>query len=345
MLKVKPQGRVLVTGGAGYIGTHVIVELLKVGYKVLVIDNFANSSKNSLKRVESIASKRVDLIEGDIRDKKLLGNVFQRYDIFSVIHLAGLKSVGESVQYPTSYYDNNVVATLKLLEVMAEFNVKNIVFSSSATIYGKPSQVPITESASTGPGTNPYGSTKYVVECILQDIVKSDSSWSVCSLRYFNPIGAHVSGQIGESPNGEPNNLVPFISRVAMGKLPTLRVFGDDYDTNDGTGVRDYIHVVDLAKGHVAALDKVSRGFYAINLGTGRGYSVFDIIRSFEDITGRKVPFEVVNRRAGDIAECYASPLTAKKLLNWEAKLTLKNMITDQWRWQTLNPNGYEEQS
>jgi len=335
---------VLVTGGAGYIGSHTIIELINAGYEVVIYDNFSNSNIESLKRVEHILKKKIPLEKGDIRDKDRLLEVFSKYDIDSVIHFAGLKAVGESVEKPLEYYDNNVVGTIRLLEVMQEKNVKKIVFSSSATVYGDPHTVPIKEDFPLS-ATNPYGRSKLFIEYILKDLYISDHSWKIILLRYFNPVGAHESGLIGEDPNGIPNNLMPFISQVAVGKREYLNVFGNDYDTPDGTGVRDYIHVVDLARGHVKALDKIDKieEVTPINLGTGNGYSVLDMVKAFEKASGKKVPYKVVERRAGDIATCYADPTLAKEFLEWSAEKGIDEMCKDAWNWQKNNPNGYKK--
>lgn len=335
---------ILVTGGAGYIGSHTIVELQLAGYEVVAIDNLSNSSEESLKRVEKITGKSVPFYKVDVLDKEGLEKVFEKEKISACIHFAGLKSVGESVAKPWEYYYNNISGTLILLEVMKKYNVKNIVFSSSATVYGAPAFVPITEDCPKGEITNPYGYTKSMLEQILTDIQKADSTWNVCLLRYFNPIGAHKSGTIGENPNGIPNNLMPYVTQVAVGKLAALGVFGDDYDTPDGTGVRDYIHVVDLAIGHVKAIEKIAKnpGLCLLNLGTGVGYSVLDIVRNFEEASGVKIPYVIKPRRPGDIATCYADASKAKVELGWEAVRGIKEMCEDSWRWQSNNPNGYE---
>ncbi|RUO76969.1 UDP-glucose 4-epimerase GalE [Idiomarina seosinensis] len=336
---------ILVTGGAGYIGSHTVVQLLEANYSVVVLDNLSNSSRESLKRVEKITGKQVIFIEGDILNKACLREVFSQYSIDSVIHFAGLKAVGESVEQPLSYYQNNVSGTLVLCEAMEEFGIKNIVFSSSATVYGDPDAIPIKERSPVGRTTNPYGTSKYIVELILKDLCNADSNWSAIVLRYFNPVGAHSSGVIGEDPNGIPNNLIPYISQVAIGKLKELKVYGNDYPTSDGTGVRDYIHVVDLARGHIEALKLMEKntsvGFDAINLGTGQGYSVLEVIRAFEEQSTKTVPYSIVERRPGDIAECYADPEYAKKRLGWKAELGLKDMMRDSWNWQSNNPTGY----
>lgn len=334
---------VLVTGGAGYIGSHTCVELLNAGYAITVVDNLSNSCEEALRRVKRITGKDFTFYKGDIRDKAFLEEVFQKEKIDCVIHFAGLKAVGESVKKPLTYYQNNITGTLTLCDVMQEHQVKNIVFSSSATVYGDPKTVPITEDAPKGTCTNPYGWTKWMIEQILTDLHTADAQWNVILLRYFNPIGAHESGLIGENPKGIPNNLMPYITQVAVGKLPKLGVFGDDYDTPDGTGVRDYIHVVDLAKGHVKAVQKLSekKGVLVYNLGTGNGYSVLDLVKAFEKACGKKIPYEIKPRRSGDIATCYADPSLAKKELGWEAQKDLDDMCADSWRWQKNNPNGY----
>ncbi len=335
--------KILVTGGAGYIGSHTCLELLQAGFEVIVVDNLSNSKKESLKRVQELTGKTLSFHKVDLLDKKALSAVFDKYSFDAVVHFAGLKAVGESVVIPLRYYHNNVTGTIILCEVMKEHNVKNIVFSSSATIYGDPHKVPITEDFPLSPA-NPYGSTKLMIETILKDLYHSDKYWNVALLRYFNPVGAHPSGRIGEDPNGIPNNLMPYISQVAVGKLAKLSVFGNDYPTPDGTGIRDYIHVVDLAKGHLIALDKLKTdpGLIIYNLGTGQGYSVFEMIAAFEKASGKKIPYEVVGRRSGDIATCYADPTKAQKELGWSAKRNIDDMCADTWRWQSNNPNGYE---
>lgn len=340
--------KILITGGAGYIGSHTLIELDKAGYEFVVYDNLSNSSKESIKRVEKIINKGISFVEGDIRDKESLRKVFTEYKIDSVIHFAGLKAVGESVAKPIEYYDNNVSGTLKLLEVMKEFNCKKIVFSSSATVYGDPHTTPIKETFPTGATTNPYGQTKYFIEEILKDLYVSDNEFKIAILRYFNPVGAHESGLIGEDPSGIPNNLMPFIAQTAVGKREILSVFGGDYDTHDGTGVRDYIHVVDLAYGHVKAINyldslKDVEKPLIVNLGTGIGYSVLDVINAFEKASGKKINYKIVDRRAGDIAKCYAEPSYAKEILDWEAKRTIEDMCADSWRWQSNNPSGYSK--
>ena len=337
---------ILITGGAGYIATHTLIELSKDGFDFIVYDNLSNSSKESLKRVKKIIGKKVKFIKGDIRDKKALKKVFKKYKIDSVIHFAGLKAVAESVAKPLKYYDNNVVGTIKLLEVMREFDCKKIVFSSSATVYGNPESCPIDESFDVGATTNPYGTSKYMIERILEDLYISDNSFKIAILRYFNPVGAHESGLIGENPNGIPNNLMPYISQVAVGKLKELSVFGSDYETKDGTGVRDYIHVVDLANAHVKAIKYLNSNKYLfenskINIGTGIGYSVLDMAKAFERASGKKVSYKIVDRRAGDIASCYANPKKAKEILDWEAKFNLEDMCKSSWNWQSKNPKGY----
>ena len=336
---------ILVTGGRGYIGSHTVVELQNNGYDVVVLDNLSNSSVKSLDRVKAITGKDVKFYEGDIRDRKILEKIFDNEKIDSCIHFAGLKAVGESVEKPWEYYDNNITGTLTLVDEMRKHGVKNIIFSSSATVYGDPAQIPITEECPKGQCTNPYGWTKSMLEQILSDMQKADNEWNVVLLRYFNPIGAHQSGTMGENPNGIPNNLMPYITQVAVGKREELGVFGNDYDTPDGTGVRDYIHVVDLADGHVKALKKIEEnaGLCIYNLGTGTGYSVLDIVKNFEEANNLKIPYSIKPRRAGDIATCYADPSKAKKELGWEAKYGIKEMCADSWRWQKNNPNGYED--
>ena len=335
---------ILVTGGAGYIGSHTLVELLTTGQEVLVLDNLANSSVEALKRVTKITGKGVTFVEGDIRDRELLDKLFAENAITAVVHFAGLKAVGESVQQPLRYYQNNVAGTLTLCEAMAAAGVYKLVFSSSATVYGDPATVPITEASPTGATTNPYGTSKHMVERILFDLAGANANWRIAVLRYFNPVGAHSSGLIGEDPNGIPNNLVPYISQVAVGRLPALNIFGNDYPTADGTGVRDYIHVVDLALGHLKALDKLNTqtGCVAYNLGTGNGYSVLDMVKAFEQASGKPVPYQFAPRRPGDIASCYAAPAFAAEELGWHAKRDLPQMMTDTWRWQSQNPDGYK---
>ena len=335
---------ILVTGGAGYIGSHTVVELQNAGYDVVVLDNLSNASEKALDRVSKITGKPVKFYKADILDRDALNNIFDKETIESCIHFAGLKAVGESVVKPWEYYENNIAGTLTLVDVMRKHNVKNIIFSSSATVYGDPAQIPITEECPKGQCTNPYGWTKSMLEQVLTDIQKADPEWNVMLLRYFNPIGAHKSGTIGENPNGIPNNLMPYITQVAVGKLKELGVFGNDYDTPDGTGVRDYIHVVDLAKGHVKALKKIEEnpGLAIYNLGTGKGYSVLDIVKNFEAAIGMKVPYVIKDRRPGDIATCYCDPGKAAKELDWKAENGIKEMCEDSWRWQKKNPNGYE---
>lgn len=334
--------KILVTGGAGYIGSHTCVELIERGYDILVIDNLMNSSEESLKRVEEITGKTVEFIKLDLLDMEALSSLFKKHRIDAVIHFAGLKAVGESVEVPLSYYHNNVTGTLHLAEAMKASGVKNIVFSSSATVYGDPHKVPIKEDFPVSP-TNPYGRTKLMIEDILKDLFLSDKSWNIMLLRYFNPVGAHQSGKIGEDPNDIPNNLMPYVSQVAVGKLAELSVFGSDYPTNDGTGVRDYIHVVDLAKGHISAVEKLktSPGLLTCNLGTGRGYSVLEMVDAFEKISGRKVRYKVVDRRPGDIATCYADPSFALQELGWSAEFGIEDMCRDSWNWQSKNPDGF----
>jgi UDP-glucose 4-epimerase len=331
--------RIFVTGGAGYIGSHTCVELLEAGYEVTVYDNLSNSSEEALHRVEKITGKPLDFVRGDIRDAEALEKAMEGSD--AVIHFAGLKAVGESVEKPLEYYDNNVGGTVTLLEAMRRVGIGTIVFSSSATVYGDPDFLPLTESHPLR-ATNPYGRTKLMIEEILRDLFRSDPSWRIAILRYFNPVGAHKSGLIGEDPRGIPNNLMPFISQVAVGRREALRVFGGDYPTPDGTGVRDFIHVVDLARGHLAALKALDAPrCEAINLGTGRGYSVLEMVEAFERASGRKVPYEIVGRRLGDIAACYADPAKARELLGWEAEYGIERMCEDGWRWQRMNPEGY----
>lgn len=334
---------VLVTGGAGYIGSHTVVELLNTGHEVIVVDNLSNASEESLTRVTEICGRAPQFYRSDILDRDGLTAIFKAHPaISSVIHFAGLKAVGESVQQPLRYYQNNITGTMVLAEVMAEHGVFNLVFSSSATVYGDPASVPIREDFPTG-ATNPYGRSKLMVEEILRDLNVAEPRWNIALLRYFNPVGAHPSGRIGEDPNGLPNNLTPFITQVAVGKLPRLRVFGNDYPTRDGTGVRDYIHVVDLAIGHLRALDRLAAnpGVVTYNLGTGSGYSVLEMVKAFEVATGKSIAFEVVARRPGDIAECFADPALASRELGWQAERGISEMTADAWRWQSQNPNGY----
>ena len=333
---------ILVTGGAGYIGSHTVVELQNAGYDVVVLDNLSNASEKSLERVSKLTGKPVKFYKADILDRNALNEIFDKEDIDSCIHFAGLKAVGESVVKPWEYYENNISGTLTLVDVMRKHNVKNIIFSSSATVYGDPAIIPITEECPKGQCTNPYGWTKSMLEQILTDIQKADPEWNVVLLRYFNPIGAHKSGTIGENPNGIPNNLMPYITQVAVGKLKELGVFGNDYDTPDGTGVRDYIHVVDLAKGHLCAVKYVmeNKGVEAVNLGTGKGSSVYDVLHSFEKACGKKLPYVVKPRRAGDLATCYADTAKAKKVFGWEAQYGLDEMTADSWNFIKNNPNG-----
>ena len=337
--------KILVTGGAGYIGSHTCVELLNAGYDVVVMDNLYNASEKAIERVEQITGKKVTFYKTDMLDREGVKKIFDNEKIDAVIHFAGLKAVGESVHKPIEYYHNNMTGTLILCDEMRNHGVKNIIFSSSATVYGNPAQIPITEECPKGTPTNPYGWTKSMLEQVLTDIHTADPEWNVILLRYFNPIGAHKSGKIGENPNGIPNNLMPYITQVAVGKLKCLGVFGDDYDTPDGTGVRDYIHVVDLAIGHVKAIEKIKEnpGLKIYNLGTGKGYSVLDIVKNFEAATGIKIPYEIKPRRAGDIATNYADASLAKKELGWVAERDIKEMCEDSWRWQRMNPNGFSD--
>ncbi len=334
---------ILVTGGAGFIGSHTCVELLENGYDVVVVDNLSNSCEKSLERVKEITGKEVTFYKGDILDRDFLESVFEKENIASCIHFAGLKAVGESVEKPWEYYHNNLTGTLILVDVLKKYGAKNLIFSSSATVYGDPAQIPITEECPKGQCTNPYGWTKSMLEQVLTDIQKADPDWNIVLLRYFNPIGAHESGLIGENPNGIPNNLMPYITQVAVGKLKSLGVFGNDYDTPDGTGVRDFIHVMDLAKGHVKALKKLEdhSGLSIYNLGTGVGYSVLDVVKNFEKATGIQIPYEIKPRRAGDIATCYSDASKAKRELGWEAEYGILEMCRDSWNWQKKNPNGY----
>jgi len=335
--------KLLVTGGAGYIGSHTTVELLNAGYEAVVYDNLSNASPISLDRVFQITGKQALLINGDIRDRQKLDSVFSQHNFDGVIHFAGLKAVGESVEQPLLYYNNNVLGSLQLFESMAKHGVKTIVFSSSATVYGDPVELPLHEKMPTGVPTNPYGMSKLMIENILSDLFVSDNSWRIARLRYFNPVGAHPSGLIGEGPSDVPNNLMPFITQTALGKRKFLSVFGGDYPTPDGTGVRDYIHVVDLAKGHLAALSKCfsNSGLHTVNLGTGKGYSVLQMIQAFENVNNVSVPYEIVGRRAGDVATCYADTQFAELYLNWKAQLGLDEMCRDSWHWQSKNPMGY----
>ena len=336
---------ILVSGGAGYIGSHTCVELIEAGYEIVVADNLINSSEEAVRRVEKITGKKVPFVKCELCDPVEVKELFRNYpNIDAVIHFAGLKAVGESVAKPLEYYTNNLVNTLMILNVMRDYGVKNFVFSSSATVYGDPASVPIREDFPTGGTTNPYGTTKLFIERILMDYCKAEPSLNVALLRYFNPIGAHESGLIGEDPNDIPNNLVPYIAQVAVGKLAKLHVFGDDYPTHDGTGVRDYIHVVDLARGHIAALKKLETqcGLFVCNLGTGKGYSVFDVLHAYEKACGKTLPYVVDPRRPGDIAVCYADPTKAKEELGWEAKYGIEDMCASSWKWQSMNPNGYK---
>jgi len=337
---------ILVTGGTGYIGSHTVVELLNANYEVIVVDNFSNSNPESLSRIKEISGKDFKFFEVDLLDRDELEVVFSNYVIDAVIHFAGLKAVGESVEIPIRYYHNNITGTLNLIDLMQKYNVLNMVFSSSATVYGAPKQVPISENFSLSV-TNPYGRTKLMIEEILNDVYTSNNNWSIALLRYFNPIGAHESGRIGEDPNGIPNNLMPYITQVAVGKLNELKVFGNDYSTPDGTGIRDYIHVVDLAKGHLKALEKIisSNGVEAYNLGTGKGYSVLEIVQAFEKTTGKKIPYSFGPRRSGDIAECFANPTKAERDLGWKAHRGIKEMCIDSWRWQSQNPVGFQNEN
>ncbi len=336
--------KILITGGAGYIGSHTCVELLNAGYELLVIDNLVNSKQESIRRVEKITGKSITFHQVDVRDRAGLQGLFQKYVIDAVIHFAGLKAVGESVEAPLAYYDANFVGTVRLLEAMAEANVRELVFSSSATVYGDPHTVPIREDFPLS-ATNPYGRSKLMIEDMLRDLYRSDASWKIALLRYFNPVGAHESGMIGEDPNGIPNNLMPIVSQVAVGKRASLAVYGNDYPTPDGTGVRDYIHVTDLARGHLKALEAVTgaEGMLTVNLGTGRGYSVLEVVKEFEKASGRSIPYTLVPRRAGDVAQCFADPLHAANRLGWKAELGLARMCADSWRWQNQNPRGYDE--
>ena len=336
---------VLVTGGAGYIGSHTCVELLESGYGVVVIDNLCNSNLKSLERVQELTGKTLKFYEGDVRDEALLRKIFAENEIGCVIHFAGLKAVGESVAKPWEYYDNNLNSTLVLTKVMKEVGMKNIIFSSSATVYTATNEMPLRETSTTGNCTNPYGWTKYMTEQILSGMAAADPEWSICLLRYFNPIGAHISGRIGEDPRGVPNNLMPYITQVAVGRREKLSVYGNDYDTHDGTGVRDYIHVVDLAKGHVAAVKYTTqnKGCEVFNLGTGTGYSVLDMVDTFREVNQVALPYQIVDRRPGDIATCYADPAKSAQKLGWRAEKTLADMCRDAWRWQSQNPMGYEK--
>lgn len=337
---------ILITGGAGYIGSHTLIELHNAGYDFVVYDNLSNSSLESIKRVEKIISKPIKVVLGDIRDKKTFEEVFKKYKIDSVIHFAGLKSINESVSKPVEYYDNNINGTLVLLELMKEYDCKNLVFSSSAVVYGDPQTIPVDENCPIGEITNPYGRTKYFIEEMLKDVYKSDSSFKIVILRYFNPVGAHESGTIGEDPNGIPNNLMPYISQVAVGNMEYLSIFGSDYDSPDGTGVRDFIHVVDLANGHVKAIEYLENSIgeidlLTVNLGTGEGYSVLDMVKTFVRVNGVDIPYKFAPRREGDIGVCYADSSLSRDILKWEANKTLEDMCRDSWSWQSKNPNGY----
>ena len=334
---------ILVTGGAGYIGSHTIIELDKAGHTSIVIDNFSNSSAESIRRVEKIIGKDITLYEGDVCNRELLNKIFKEHQVDAVIHFAGLKAVGESVEKPLAYYRNNIDSSLVLCEAMQEHDINKLIFSSSATVYGTPDELPLKESSRVGIGiTNPYGQTKYMIEQILRDVSISDPEWSITLLRYFNPIGAHASGTIGEDPQGIPNNLMPFVSQTAVGKREKVNIFGDDYDTPGGTGVRDYIHVVDLAAGHVAALNNIHQGVDIYNLGTGKGVSVLEMIKAFEIASGKQIPYQIVPRRAGDVASCYADCSKANDELDWRAERTLQQACSDSWRWQSQNPGGYK---
>lgn len=336
---------ILVTGGAGYIGSHTLIELHNAGYDFVVVDNLINSQRESLNRVSRIIGKEIPFYKVDIRDTMSLEKIISSHKFYACIHFAGLKAVGESVEKPLEYYDNNMTGTFVLLTQLRKYGCKNLIFSSSATVYGNPQFVPITEECPKGQCTNPYGQTKSMLEEVLKDVQKADSEWNIVLLRYFNPIGAHASGTIGENPNGVPNNLMPYITQVAVGKRPYLGVFGDNYETPDGTGVRDYIHVVDLAKGHVCALKAIDRkcGLAIYNLGTGQGYSVLDVVKAFERVNEVKIPYQIMPRRAGDIATCYSNPNKAKEDLGWEAQYGIDEMCRDSWNWQKSNPNGYNQ--
>lgn len=334
---------ILVTGGAGYIGSHTIIELLKSGHTLAVVDNLINSSREAIQRVEEITGEVIPFYEVDLCDKNALETVFESNQFNAAIHFAGLKAVGESVAQPLRYYENNLVSTLNLCELMDKYAVRQLIFSSSATVYGNPSELPLLESSTVGVGlTNPYGQTKYMIECILRDMANANPAWNITILRYFNPVGAHESGKIGEDPNGIPNNLLPFVSQTAVGKRDKISVFGNDYDTPDGTGVRDYIHVVDLAKGHVAALEKAPKGLNTYNLGTGKGVSVLELIHAFEKACDKQLPYEITERREGDVASCYADYSKAERDLGWKANLTIEDACRDSWRWQSQNPDGYK---
>ena len=333
---------ILVTGGCGYIGSHTVLELLNKNYDVVVVDNFSNSNPEGLRRVQQITGKTVTFYEADIRDAETMDKIFSAHNFDAVIHFAAFKAVGESCRLPLKYYENNISGTVSLLQIMEKHNVKKVVFSSSATVYGDPERLPLDETCRLST-TNPYGSTKLMMEMIMQDLYKADNAWNIILLRYFNPVGAHESGLIGEDPKGIPNNLMPYVAQVASGKLACINVFGDDYDTPDGTGVRDYIHVVDLALGHIAAIEGCQEsGVHIYNLGTGRGYSVLEMIKAFEKACGKTLPYKIAPRRSGDIASCYAAPDKAKNELGWEAKFGIEEMCASQWKWQSGNPNGYE---
>lgn len=335
-------GYILVTGGCGYIGSHTVLELLNKNYQVVVVDNLSNSSKESLRRVQQLTGKNVVFYEEDIRNQKKMEEIFTAHEFDAVIHFAALKAVGESCKIPLKYYENNISGTVALLQVMEKFNVKKMIFSSSATVYGSPERLPLDENCRLST-TNPYGSTKLMMENIMQDVYKADNGWTIILLRYFNPVGSHESGLIGEDPKGIPNNLMPYVAQVASGKLDCINVFGNDYDTPDGTGVRDYIHVVDLALGHIAAIKECNEcGVHIYNLGTGRGYSVLEMIYAFEKACGKKLPYRICERRPGDIAACYACPEKAEKELKWKAKYGIEEMCASQWKWQSMNPIGYE---
>ncbi|MED3035363.1 UDP-glucose 4-epimerase GalE [Bacillus tropicus] len=334
---------ILITGGAGYIGSHTCIELLNNNYKIIVVDNLSNSSIESLNRVKEITGKQFEFYKEDVLNREKMNEIFLENNIEAVIHFAGFKAVGESTTIPLTYYYNNIISTIVLCDVMQKHNVKNFIFSSSATVYGIPKTSPITEEFPLSV-TNPYGQTKLMIEQIMRDVAKADDEWSIALLRYFNPFGAHQSGRIGEDPNGIPNNLMPYVTQVAIGKLKELNIFGNDYPTKDGTGVRDYIHVVDLAKGHVKALEKVlkTKGIEAYNLGTGKGYSVLEMVKAFEKVSGKKIPYKVIGRRPGDVAICFADVSKAKRELGWEAEYGLEEMCVDSWRWQVNNKNGYQ---
>ena len=335
--------KILVTGGSGYIGSHTVLELLNKNYEVVIVDNFSNSSFESLRRVQKITGKDFTFYEADIRDEEKMDEILSAHKIDAVIHFAAFKAVGESCRLPLKYYENNISGTVSLLKVLEKHNVKKIIFSSSATVYGDPERLPLDENCRLST-TNPYGSTKLMMEGIMQDLYKADNEWNIILLRYFNPVGAHESGLIGEDPKGIPNNLMPYVAQVASGKLACINVFGDDYDTPDGTGVRDYIHVVDLALGHIAAIEHCNEsGVHIYNLGTGHGYSVLDMIKAFEKACGKTLPYKICERRPGDIASCYAAPDKAKAELHWEAKNGIEEMCASQWKWQSGNPRGYEE--